>query len=71
VNEFEISYIHTWKYNETPCAGILNKQKCFFSKTKNRKVKRILSWGWYQEEWGGLREGVKEVNMMEILCTHA
>jgi hypothetical protein len=28
------------------------------------------SGGWYQWEGGGYKEMVKEVNMMEMLCTH-
>jgi hypothetical protein len=49
MNQFGIKYIYTWKcYNETPCIDILNKQKFLFSKTGGRKVKQVLSRGWYQ-----------------------
>jgi hypothetical protein len=35
-----------WKYHkETPYIAILNKQKCFFSKMENRKVKQVLFGG--------------------------
>jgi hypothetical protein len=33
--------------NETPCVAILNKQKYLFSKTKDKKVKEVLSGCWY------------------------
>jgi hypothetical protein len=36
----------------------LNKQKCLFSKTENRKVKQVPSGGWYQWEEGGYKEKV-------------
>jgi hypothetical protein len=45
--------MYTWKcHNETPCVAILNKQKCHFSKMKEKKVKQVLSWDWYQWEEG-------------------
>jgi hypothetical protein len=48
-----------WKcHNKTPFIDILNKQKCLFSKTENRKVKQVLSGGWYQCEGGGYKERV-------------
>jgi hypothetical protein len=44
MNQFRIENIHTWKCNnETPCIAILNKQKCLFSKKKDRKVEQVLS----------------------------
>jgi hypothetical protein len=36
---------------------------------EDRKVKQVLSGGWYQLE-GRMKERVKEVNVMELLCTH-
>jgi hypothetical protein len=45
-------------HKETPCRAILNKQKCHFSKTENRKVKQVLSWEWYQREAGGYKKRV-------------
>jgi hypothetical protein len=42
----------------------------FFSKTKDRKVKWILSVGLYQWEGGGYREQVKEGKYDGLLCTH-
>jgi hypothetical protein len=36
----------------------------------SRKIKQVLSGRWYQWEGGGCMEMVKEVNMIEILCTH-
>jgi hypothetical protein len=35
------------------------KQRCFFSKMGNRKVKQILCSGWHQREEGGYGEGDK------------
>jgi hypothetical protein len=35
---------------------MLNKQKCLFSKAKDRKVKQVLPEAWYQWE-GGHRKG--------------
>jgi hypothetical protein len=43
-----------------PRIAILYKQKCLFSKTRNRKVKKTVSGGWYQWEGGGYKERVKE-----------
>jgi hypothetical protein len=31
--------------NETPCIDILNKQKCLFSKIRDRKVEQVLTNG--------------------------
>jgi hypothetical protein len=42
--------------NETSCMTILNKQKCLFSKTENRKTKQILSGSWYWWEGRGYKE---------------
>jgi hypothetical protein len=41
------------------CIAVLNKQKRLFCKM-NKKVKQVLSGGWYQWEGIGYREGVKE-----------
>jgi hypothetical protein len=46
-------------HSEIPCRAILNKQKCLFSKTENRKVKQVLSGNWY-ECVGGYNEMVKK-----------
>jgi hypothetical protein len=35
------------KSKETPYRAILNKQKYLFSKMENRKLKQVLSGGWY------------------------
>jgi hypothetical protein len=46
INQFRLYYIYTWKsHNEIPYIGIISKQKCLFSKMKDRKVKQILSGG--------------------------
>jgi hypothetical protein len=38
-----------WKcHGETPYIAISNKQKCLFSKLKDRKVKQVLSRDWHQ-----------------------
>jgi hypothetical protein len=59
MSHFRIYYIYTWKcLNETPCIAILNKQKCLSLKTENRKVKQVLSGGWYQWEERGYKERV-------------
>jgi hypothetical protein len=41
----------------------------FFSKMEARKVKQVLSGGWYQ--WAGedVRKGHRRVNVVEIFCT--
>jgi hypothetical protein len=49
---------------------ILNKQKCLFPKTADRKVKQALSGNWSQWERGGDKERVKEEEYVEIFCTH-
>jgi hypothetical protein len=69
MNSFRIRYIYTWNcHNETPYFHMLNKQKCLFSKTKDRKVKQVLSEGWHQWEGEDIRKGLRlrRVNMMEI-----
>jgi hypothetical protein len=50
------TYIHGNVTNEIPCVAILTKQKCLFSKTKNRKVRQDLSGGWYR----GRREDIRK-----------
>jgi hypothetical protein len=61
--------MYTWKYNsETACVAILNKQKCLFSKMKDRKIKQVPFWCWYQWEWGGYREGVKKGKFGGNIC---
>jgi hypothetical protein len=53
----------TWKYrNDT-----LNKQKCLFLKTENRKS--CLGVG-TSERGKDMRKGCRRVNMVEILYTH-
>jgi hypothetical protein len=42
----------------------------YFTKTENRKVKQVLSRRLAPVRGGGYKERVKEVNMMEMLCTH-
>jgi hypothetical protein len=37
---------------------------------KDRKVKLVLSGGWYQWERGGYKERVQEGEYGGILCTH-
>jgi hypothetical protein len=37
---------------------------------KGRKVKQVLSGGWYQYVWEDIRKGYRRENMVEILCTH-
>jgi hypothetical protein len=37
---------------------------------EDRKVKEVLSEGWYQWDGEDIRKGCKRVNMVEILCTH-
>jgi hypothetical protein len=49
---------------------ILNKQKCLFSKTEDKKEKQVLSRRWYKWEGEDIRKECRRVNMMEILCTH-
>jgi hypothetical protein len=34
------------------------KQKCLFTKMEDRKVKQVLSGGWYRWEEGGYKERV-------------
>jgi hypothetical protein len=34
------------------------KLPVFFSKLERKKVKQVLSGGWYQWEWGGYKERV-------------
>jgi hypothetical protein len=52
-------YLYTYVYfiykchNETPCITIINKQKCLSKNMKFKKIKQILSGGWYQWEGGG------------------
>jgi hypothetical protein len=41
---------------ETPCRAILN-EITFFSEMENRKVKQVLSGGWYQWGWEDIRKG--------------
>jgi hypothetical protein len=41
-----------------------------FSKTENKKVKQVLSGGWYQWEGGDIRKRCRRVNVVEMLCTH-
>jgi hypothetical protein len=54
----KITRLYTWKYhNETPCTAAFNKQKCLFSKTKDRKVKWVLSGGWHQGEKEDIEKG--------------
>jgi hypothetical protein len=38
------------------CIAILNKEKGFFSKMDNRKVKQVLSGDWYQWEVVGYKK---------------
>jgi hypothetical protein len=65
-------YIYTWKcLNEILCTGILNEQKYLFSKTEDRKVKQVLSGGWYTWRGKDIRKGCRRANMAEILCTQA
>jgi hypothetical protein len=51
MNQFGLSYIHTWKYHkETPCVAILNKQKYYFfflsfTKSENRRAEQVLPRG--------------------------
>jgi hypothetical protein len=56
-----------------PCrafsTGCFLKKISFFQKTKDRKVKQVLSWGWHQWE-GDIRKGFRRVNVVEIFCTH-
>jgi hypothetical protein len=65
-----------WKcHKETPCIATLNRQKYhFFSFTKLENGSRIgLAWGgrWLVAVWEGRSaERAKEVNMVQILCTH-
>jgi hypothetical protein len=42
----------------------------FFSKMKGKKVKQVLSGGWYSGR-GGHKERVKEGEYGEVLCTSA
>jgi hypothetical protein len=38
---------------------------------KDRKVKQILSEGWYQREWEeDMRKKYRRINIMEILCIY-
>jgi hypothetical protein len=53
---------------ETPSVAILNKQKCLFSKTEDRKVNQVLTGGWHSGR-GGYKERVKEGEHGGILCT--
>jgi hypothetical protein len=44
-------------------------QKIRFFQTENRKVKQVLSGGWYQWEGGGYKERVKEAECSRnIMC---
>jgi hypothetical protein len=64
MNHVRIKYIHTWKrHNETLHRNLQQQQQkvgLFFSKTEDRKVKQLLSRGWYQWEGGGDKERVQE-----------
>jgi hypothetical protein len=58
MNQFMLLYIYIWKsHNETPCLAMLNKQK-YFKKMENRKIKQILSEGWYLQVGGVYKERV-------------
>jgi hypothetical protein len=59
MSQFRIQYINTWRcYNETLYIDVLNKKKSlFFSKMEDRKVKQVLSGGWYQWEGEDIRKG--------------
>jgi hypothetical protein len=66
MNWFGIKDMYTWKcYNETLCVAILNKQKCLLSKTKDRKVKQVLSGCRYSVMREEIRNGWRRVNMVE------
>jgi hypothetical protein len=41
-----------------------------FKKMGNRKVKHVLSGGWYEWEGEDIRKGFRRVNVVEILRTH-
>jgi hypothetical protein len=49
---------------------MLNKQKCLLSKTKDWKVKQVLSGGWYQWQGEDKRKRCRRLNMVDILGTH-
>jgi hypothetical protein len=55
-----VTHIYLEMYNESPRIAILNKQKCLFSKMKDRKVKQVLSGCWFQWEGRGYKKRVKE-----------
>jgi hypothetical protein len=61
-----IIHIYTWKcHNETPCVvslfkGILNKQKCLFSKIESMKVKLVLFGGLVPMAGGRYKERVEK-----------
>jgi hypothetical protein len=50
---------------------ILNKQKCLFSKTEDRRVKRSCLGVGTSGRGQDIRKGCRRMNMVEILCTHA
>jgi hypothetical protein len=37
---------------------------------EDRKLKQVLSWGWYQWEEEENKERCRKVNMVEIIFTH-
>jgi hypothetical protein len=66
MNQFETQYTCTWKcHNETLYRDNLSKL-VFKKKNKkqDRKVKQVLSGGWYQWEAGGYKEGCRRVNVV-------
>jgi hypothetical protein len=46
--------------------GIKGVRNCM----EERKVKQVLSEGWYQWVGKDIRKGCRRVNMVEIFCTH-
>jgi hypothetical protein len=36
---------------------------------ENRKVKQVLSRGWYQGEWEDIKKGCRRMDLVELICT--
>jgi hypothetical protein len=63
-----IIHIYTEMYK---CIAFLNKQKCLFFETENRKIKYVLS-GEVGTNGRGedIKKGYIRVSMVEIVCSH-
>jgi hypothetical protein len=59
------------KLAKTPCFSFY-LLGFFFYEIEEQRVEWVLprGWGWHQWEGGGVRQGGKKVNMVQIMYTH-